>query len=44
MATGRELDYDRNASAMEMAELIFGDGINITPRHIRRRSQLIRHL
>ncbi len=29
MATGQELDIDRRASAEEMAELIFGDGINI---------------
>jgi hypothetical protein len=29
MATGQELDIDRNASATEMAETIFGDGVTV---------------
>ena len=30
MATGAELNYDRNATAEEMAETIFGDGVEVT--------------
>ncbi len=30
MATGQELDIDRNATAAEMADLIFGGSVNIT--------------
>lgn len=29
MATGAELNYDRNATAEEMAETIFGDGVEV---------------
>ncbi len=29
MATGQELDIDRNASAQEMAQTIFGDGVTV---------------
>ena len=29
MATGQELDIDRNASALEMAQTIFGDGVTV---------------
>lgn len=30
MATGAELNYDRNATALEMAETIFGGGVEVT--------------